>query len=279
MERPKNNNWLDEALSETIGPEKPRTDFEEWKKNHSEAVEMLTSRAGRGLSTSKSPLNIRKIIMKSPITKLAAAAVIILVVFIGADQFWTNGSSIAWADVAERFESVPFFNLTIYIGNDTSAEAKKIEIWKSEDSRARVREENKVIFADFSNGKKEIIAFDQSTKEAMNVNGVTAILLGTLGSEKRFSLDTLVSALSSEALDMVSVESAETAASKEIVVFEAKRKTTGEGLRIWALRASKLPIQMQFRDPRNSERGDFLFDYSEKKDDTFFDPNVFKNQK
>jgi hypothetical protein len=52
--------------------------------------------------------NIRRKIMKSPITKLAAAAVIIIAVFIGIDQLGTNGSSVVWADVAERFESVPF---------------------------------------------------------------------------------------------------------------------------------------------------------------------------
>ena len=64
MERPENDNWLDEALSETIGSEKPRTDFEQWKKNHPQAVEMLTLRAGRVTSIYKSPLNIRNLIMR-----------------------------------------------------------------------------------------------------------------------------------------------------------------------------------------------------------------------
>ncbi|MFZ2146763.1 MAG: hypothetical protein WAV28_06035 [Sedimentisphaerales bacterium] len=47
MKRPENDKWLDKALSETIGPEKLGTDFEEWKQKHPEAVELLASRASR----------------------------------------------------------------------------------------------------------------------------------------------------------------------------------------------------------------------------------------
>jgi len=47
MKRPENDKWLDGALKETIGPERPRADFEQWKKKHPEAVEMLTSRTSR----------------------------------------------------------------------------------------------------------------------------------------------------------------------------------------------------------------------------------------
>ena len=47
MKRPENDKWLDEALSEVIGSEKPGTDFEQWKQKYPEAVEMLTSRTSR----------------------------------------------------------------------------------------------------------------------------------------------------------------------------------------------------------------------------------------
>ncbi len=51
--------------------------------------------------------DIRKTFLKNPIIKLAAAAVIILVI-IGLHQFSNsiNGTSIVWADVAERLEKV-----------------------------------------------------------------------------------------------------------------------------------------------------------------------------
>jgi len=81
MKRPENNNWLDEALTKAIGSEKSKPDFEKWKQEHPEAVEILTSRVGRQPSATIRPLSIGRIIMKSPITKLAAAAAIIIVVY------------------------------------------------------------------------------------------------------------------------------------------------------------------------------------------------------
>ncbi len=83
MERPENNKWLDEALSETIGSEKPRTDFEQWKKQHPDAVKMLTSRAGKKAPASPPRLKTRRFTMTSTITKLAAAAVIAIAAVTG----------------------------------------------------------------------------------------------------------------------------------------------------------------------------------------------------
>jgi hypothetical protein len=77
MKRPENDKWLDDKLSETIGSEKPRTDFEQWKQKHPKAVEMLTSRSKSKTSTIKRPHLIRSIIMKNQITKYAAVIALI----------------------------------------------------------------------------------------------------------------------------------------------------------------------------------------------------------
>jgi hypothetical protein len=272
-----NNNWLDEALAKAIGSEKCVPNFEKWKQDHPQAVDMLTSRVRR--KPSASPLKIRSMIMKSPLMKLAAA-VIIAVIFAGIYLFGgpIRVTSVAWADIAERFESVPFFSLTIYIGHDTSDQAQKIEIWKSDKSKVRAHQGDKVIFADFADGKNEVVAFDRSTKRPVNTEGLASILLTDLCPEGQFSLDTLINSFPSDTKGIVPVETADTAASREMVVFEVKHKTTPEQLLIWALRRSKLPVQLRFRDPRSNEYGDFLFDYSEKKDATFFDPDAFKSQ-
>ncbi|MFQ6035357.1 MAG: hypothetical protein ACE5NM_05850, partial [Sedimentisphaerales bacterium] len=63
MKRPENDNWLDEALTKAIGSEKSKTNFEEWKEDHPEAIEMLTSRADRQASVTVRPLSIRRQIM------------------------------------------------------------------------------------------------------------------------------------------------------------------------------------------------------------------------
>jgi hypothetical protein len=220
---------------------------------------------------------IRRFVMKSPMTKWAAAAVIILAVLIGINPFGGSRTNVVWADVVEHFESVPFFNLTIYLGHEASTEARKIRMWKSEDSRVRACEGDKVIFADFSNGEKTIIAYDRTTRKPVNSEGFVRMILEDLCLKGRFSLDTIVKSIPSEN-GMTSAETANTAASKETVVFEIKHKTTPEWISIWALRGSKLPIRMCFHDPRDNECGDFIFDYSEQKDAAFFDPNAFMKQ-
>jgi outer membrane lipoprotein-sorting protein len=49
--------------------------------------------------------NIRRIIMKSPITKLAAAAVIIVAVLVGITQFGGSATSVVWAEVAQKVQA------------------------------------------------------------------------------------------------------------------------------------------------------------------------------
>ena len=241
---------------------------------------LIAHEKSQSINSAATKPNIRKIIMKSPITKLAAAAVIIIAVFIVANQFGGSVTSVAWADVAERFESVPFFNLTIYAGHDTSAEALKIEIWKSENARVRAHQGNNIIFADFSDGKKDFIVFDRTTKQPVNDEGLFLVkaILNDLCPEGRFSLNTLINNFPSDTNGLNPVETADTAASRETIVFEAKHKTTSEWIQIWALRGSKLPIQIRFRDPRNNECSDTFFNYSEKMDDTFFNPDAFAKE-
>ncbi len=276
MKRPENNKWLDKVLSETIGSKKPQADFENFKRKHPQAVEMLTSRAGANSATKRPPM-IRNMIMKSPVTKFAAAAAIIIAVLIGIGHFGKDSSSIALADITEQFESVPFFNLTIYLSYDTSAEAKKVEIWKSDDSLIRAHEEDKVIFADFSNGEMNIVAFDKTTRQPTNTTGFISFILEDLHSDGRFSLNTIINSIPSKD-GITSVKTADTAASEETVIFEIKHKETPEWISIWALRDSKLPVRICFHDPRNGEFGDFFFDYSEQKEAKFFDPNIFTTQ-
>jgi hypothetical protein len=221
-------------------------------------------------------LSLWRKFMNSRITKLAAAAVIVSIWFCITKL---DNSSVAWAEVAQRFESVPFFNVTIYLGNDNSAQAQKINIWKSESSRVRTDDGNIVIFADFSNGNSNITALDKTTKQPVNSGGTLArILLETLCSQGRFSLNTILESCPCSTDDVKPVEVADTAASRETVVFEFKSNSTPEWISILALRESKLPVRLHFNDPRNNEHSDFIFDYSQKKDEAFFDPNAFVNQ-
>ncbi len=94
-----NDKWLDDLLEKAIGGKKMEPDFERWQQSHPEAVEMLTSRANRQTSTSTHPLSIWRIIMKSSVTKLAAAAVIIIGVVLST-TIWNK--SIPTASAAQQ---------------------------------------------------------------------------------------------------------------------------------------------------------------------------------
>ncbi len=233
--------------------------------------------------------NIRRTIMKSPITKLAAAAVIIIAVLIGINQFGgsIDGASVAWADVTERFESVPFFNVTMYVGwgpysQDQKLEFHKIETWKSENGQTRTHLRNEVIFAEFVDGNNVVVAFDSSTKQPLNADRMAKVANSSgFPSAKKgeFSLDTLLMDFSSDDTGITPVETADTPASKETVLFEVKHKTTPTTqCSIWALRKSKLPMRVSLSDTKNKVYTDMLFNYSEKKNAKFFDPNAFMSQ-
>lgn len=226
--------------------------------------------------------------MKSPMTKVAAAAALIIAVPIVLSQFGTSLENVAWADVAARFESVPFFSVTIYLGYETSAEAKKIEIWKSQDSLIRAHDGDKVLFAsaveadpsailDFADAGSPIVAFDRSTRQPVEADGMARMFLRLLCPKGQFSLDTLLESAGGE-MTITAVAGNDATGSEETIVFEGTHKSTPERVRIWALRRSRLPVRLRFEDPRNGECADFLFNYTDKKDAGFFDSEVFKQQ-
>ncbi len=230
----------------------------------------------------------RRTIMRSPMVKLGIAAAIIAVVGLGIlELFGTGGTSgVAWADVAERFESVPFFRLTIYLGHEDLEQAHKIEIWKSQAPLVRAHEGKRVFFASpaklktdilgLSGDREGIVAFDRSTRQPVDPCGPVRTFLAILCPEGRFSLDTLMSdTMDPEDMPVSTMETADTPASKETILFEATHSSTSERLLIWALRDSRLPVRLRFVDPRNGECADFLFDYSQKEPPAFFDPNAF----
>jgi len=136
-----NESWLDEALTKAIGCEKSQPDFEKWKQDHPEAVESLTSRGGQQPSAGIRPLNIRKIIMKSPIIKLATAAVIIIaaVLLVPKGSVDITKPAFGLEDVYDALQNAEWIhaNMTIVqISGDTDSEEKPgigygWEVWHS----------------------------------------------------------------------------------------------------------------------------------------------------
>ncbi len=112
MKGPENNSWLDDALAEALSLEKRQPNFEKWKQQHPEAVEMLTSRMGREVSAYPRPLSIGRIIMKSSITKIAAVITVVCAL-VGSLWLFDRGTAVAFGEVIEKVtkaESVSFTN-------------------------------------------------------------------------------------------------------------------------------------------------------------------------
>jgi hypothetical protein len=78
MKKREKEKKLDELISRTINTEKPRFDTEKWKQKYPDEFQSLLSRAAKGDSVRRP--NILKVILKIPLTKIAAAAVIIVAI-------------------------------------------------------------------------------------------------------------------------------------------------------------------------------------------------------
>jgi hypothetical protein len=78
MNKQGNEKRLDELISRTINTEKPQFDAEKWKQKYPAEFQSLLSRAAKG-DSARQP-SILKVIFKSPLTKLATAAVIIIAI-------------------------------------------------------------------------------------------------------------------------------------------------------------------------------------------------------
>ncbi|MHC4739176.1 MAG: hypothetical protein ACYS9Y_09770 [Planctomycetota bacterium] len=104
MKEQKDEKWLDELIADAIDSSKPQFDAEQWKEKYPEEFKMLVSRAGQISQISTSQPNVWRKIWKSPTTRLAAAAVIIVVVgFFAVHQ--GPDEQIAKLDISQVTES------------------------------------------------------------------------------------------------------------------------------------------------------------------------------
>jgi len=163
MKRSENDNWLDKALTKAIGSQESKPNFEKWKQDHPEAVEMLTSRAQPKPSAYKRPLNIREMIMKSRITKLAAAAVIIIAAFIALYPF-TSGSP-TFAQVIQPIFDAQTAVFDIIVGEEeTSGPVIHDMVMGSRIRRTLSNMKSAISIIDLEAGK--ILSLDSEKKEA-----------------------------------------------------------------------------------------------------------------
>jgi len=209
--------------------------------------------------------------MKSRITRLAAAAVIVITAIVGINQF--SGSSVAWADVEERFQSVPFFSAVIYIKDDVLDEPRQFELWMGQGGRARIRVGSQVIFGCVGEVTK---AFDLEKRREVKPDLQAVQMLDILGATGEYSLETVIRIISGGRLiDVTPLMNADAMIQEDLVVFDIQSEVSPQWARIYALRKSKLPVGIRIWEPQNAECVDVFITYSKEQPDVFFDAQTF----
>lgn len=207
------------------------------------------------------------------LAELAAAAVVIIGVFIGIYQL--GGSTVAWADVVEKFRTMPFFSASIYFKDDVTSEPQQIELWMNRAGKTRMRIGTQVIFG---NQGKVVEAFDIKTRARVEPDERAVVFLGRIGEADEFSLDSIIRVMFGGTMqDVTPLVNPDAVISQDMVVFDVEMPGSTEWVRIWALRESRLPVRIKVWNPRDGASTDAVFEYSREQADEFFDPNAFGN--
>lgn len=201
------------------------------------------------------------------VSQIAAAAV----VMISALTFiFGLGDTATYAQVNERFKTVPYFRATIYFQEDFSSKPMKIDLWM-DNGRSRALTDTQVIFG--RDGEIEN-AFDIVKNVSVTPDDIAANIIQRLGSSKTFSLETLLNCVSLNNRQELSFGASSCTLAEELTVFD-KQSAAGdnETIRIWALQKSKLPVQVKTTNGHTNV--DISLFYSEKHSDVFFDSKAF----
>jgi len=173
MNAERNNKKLDELISRAVGRDEPKFDFDKWKQAHKEEIEVFRSQtAGKQTTQFVLLINIWRAIMKSRITKLAAAAMIIIAVASAIHFLGSPIEGVAWADVVR-----PILTTRTVVFNVITVEGENVPITKVMNmGTQRVRSE--VLSAD---GKtvQAIVIFDYATSRMLELipNKKIAVLI------------------------------------------------------------------------------------------------------
>ena len=128
------------------------------------------------------------------ITRFALAAVILIAAGALVNHFARLlGGNVAWAEVSQRFESVPFLYASIYMKEDALAEPRQFELWMGRGGYARLRVGPQVIFG---RDGQVIRAFDIRRRCEVAPDPTAADIVHILAGPGEFSLETIIQSIS-----------------------------------------------------------------------------------
>jgi len=208
---------------------------------------------------------------------VSAAAAALLLLTIGAYIFGARATP-TWAEVVECFGEAPFFNATIYVKPDATADPVQLEFWMGQGGKSRFRVGNEVIFGE--EGRMiETIPFSAPSivpERLREARHMVQHCIEKVGEEDTFSFDTLVRALPVKGMLSQPLENQNVSISRDLVVFDIVDETDPEWTRIWALRGSRLPVRILYWDPESGKSVDVVLSYANEQAPEFFDPAAFR---
>jgi hypothetical protein len=215
------------------------------------------------------------LVFESRVARLAAAALILLaaLTLVGQLGGFLTGGGVAWADVTQRFQSVPFFYASIYVKGDALAEPRQFELWMGKGGYARMRVGSQVVFGQDGEVTR---AFDIRRGGEVEADSMAADIVRMLATSDEFSLETVIRSISGGKLVYVTpAMNTDAAIGEDLAVFDAHSAISPGWVRIYALRESRLPVGLRIWDPAEGFGVDALITYAKEQPEVFFDPNAF----
>jgi len=215
----------------------------------------------------KSPLhtplwqNIGRTIMKNPITKFAAAAVIITAALIGIHQFGgsIDGASVAWADVVKPILNARTASLDILIGSQENQAVIHDEVMGSRIRRTFSNVEHSDIIIDLE--QQKLLTIDHINKKAVYIE------LSGLDSIQNYIelLRNTIIRLQNKPDFQVEELGLEEIKGRDYIVFVAE--SDEQTITVWADPETALPIRIEQKTPNmqivcDNLQFDVMFDES-----------------
>lgn len=215
------------------------------------------------------------LVFASRFARFTAAAVIFLslVILIGQFGALVTGGNVAWADVTQRFQSVPFFYASIYMKSDAVAQPQHFELWMGKSGHSRIHTGSQVIFGWQG---RVLRAFDIRQRREIEADPAAINIIQVLATPEEFSLETLIRSISAGKLvDVTPAMNTHAAISQDLAVFDAQCAVSPGWVRVYALRKSRLPVGLRVWDPAEGFVVEALITYAKEQPAIAFDPEAF----
>jgi len=211
----------------------------------------------------------------SRFVRLAVATIVLLSLIILISEFGTlvTGGNVAWAEVSQQFQVVPFFYASVYVKAGTLAQPQQFELWMGKGGYLRMRIGPQVIF---SRNGRVTRAFDVRRRSEVPADPMAVDIARMIAIPDEFSFEAVIQSISGGKLvDITPAMNTQAGIGRELVVFDAQSAVTPGWVRIYALRQSKLPVGLRIWDPAEGFVVDAIITYSKEQPAIFFDPHAF----